>query len=87
MECSLTKGELIRLERGQGSFRLNCNAGTIWLTTGDGIDRLIKAGSCFEIPAGCLVVAEALEFSKFHMGGTHALNSRPTPTWFANWLR
>jgi hypothetical protein len=75
MECRLTKGELIRLDGGKGGIKLSCKSGAIWLTTGDGLDRMIEAGCCFEIPSGCLAVAEALKSSEFRLGDALTANS------------
>lgn len=68
MECCLNKAELIRLDGGKGGLVLQCMTGTLWLTTGDGKDHLIKAGTCFEVPADKLAVAEALETAEFRLG-------------------
>ncbi len=74
MECSLTKGELIRLDGGKGGLMMHCTAGTIWLTIGDGNDHLIKAGIGFRIPAGYLAVAEALECTELRLEGAVSLD-------------
>jgi quercetin dioxygenase-like cupin family protein len=70
MECSLEKGELIRLDGGKNGLVLHCMAGTLWLTTGDGRDHLIKAGSGFEVPVDKVALAEALETAEFRLGET-----------------
>jgi hypothetical protein len=68
MECCLEKGELIRLDGGKRGLLLNCNAGTVWVTSGNGADYLIPSGKRFEIPARQIVVVEALENAEFCLG-------------------
>lgn len=68
MECCLTKGELIRLDGGNGGLLLHCMAGTVWLTSGNGADYLIHAGKRFELPAHQIAVVEALESAEFCLG-------------------
>jgi len=68
MECSLTKGELFRLDGGKRGILLQCMAGTLWLTSGDGNDYLIKAGASFEILTNMVAVVEALESVEFRLG-------------------
>jgi len=68
MECCLAEGELIRLDGGTGGLVLRCTGGTVWLTLGDGADYLVHAGRSFELPAGRIAVAEALEPAEFYLG-------------------
>ncbi len=68
MECCLAEGELIRLDGGTAGLVLRCTGGTVWLTCGDGADYLVSAGRSFELPAGRLAVAEALETAEFCLG-------------------
>jgi Protein of unknown function (DUF2917) len=68
MECSLAKGELIRLDGGTGGLVLRCTGGTVWLTCGDGADYLIRAGRSFELAAHRTAVTEALESAEFCLG-------------------
>ena len=68
MECCLTKGELIRLDGGKCGLLLNCNAGLVWITSGNGADYLVPAGKRFEIPARQIAVVEALESAEFCLG-------------------
>lgn len=75
MECSLKKGELIRLDGGKNGLALHCMTGTLWLTTGDGRDHLINAGTGFEVPLDKVAVAEALETSEFRLGETLLVDS------------
>jgi Protein of unknown function (DUF2917) len=75
MECRISKGELFRLDGGKGGLKIICSTGAIWLTTGDGVDRIIKAGFSFEIPSGCLAVAEALELTELCLGEAKNLGS------------
>lgn len=74
MECCLTKGELIRLDGGKDGLLLHCMAGTVWLTSGDGADFLIRAGKRIEIPASRIAVAEALEPAEFRLGDASPAN-------------
>lgn len=60
MECCLGKGELMRLSGGAEGLVLFCLKGTIWLTTGDGRDYLVRQGSSFELKEGDQALAEAL---------------------------
>ena len=75
MQCCLTKGELIRLDGGKGGLLLNCMAGTVWLTSGNGADYLIPAGKRFEIPARQIAVVEALESAEFCLGEAQAVDT------------
>ena len=75
MECCLTKGELVRLDGGKDGLQLHCMAGTVWLTSGDGADYLIRAGKRFELPAGRMAVVEALESAEFRLGEALAADS------------
>jgi len=68
MECSLAKGELIRLDGGSGGLVLRVTGGAVWLTCGDGADYLIRAGRSFELPAHQTAVIEALESAEFYLG-------------------
>lgn len=74
MECTLSKGELIRLDGGKGGILLHCMSGTVWLTSGDRTDYLIKAGTSFEIPRNMIAVVEALEPVEFRLGETIAVD-------------
>ena len=76
MECCLEKGELIRLDGGKNGLLLNCNAGTVWVTSGNGADFLIPSGKRFEIPAGRIAVVEALESAEFCLGEALAADAR-----------
>ena len=76
MECTLTKGELIRLDGGKGGVLLHCMAGTLWLTSGDGTDYLIKAGTSFEITTNRIAVVEALESVEFRLGEAQSVDLR-----------
>lgn len=60
MECSLGKGELMRLSGGERGLALRCLRGTIWLTIGDGRDYLVKQGTSFELRESASALAEAL---------------------------
>lgn len=60
MECSLSQGELIRLDGETDGVIIRCTGGTIWLTCGDGRDYLVSAGNSFALGAGQFAVAEAL---------------------------
>jgi len=75
MDCCISKGELVRLDGGRGGLQLYCVSGTVWLTSGDGVDYLIGAGTRFDIPAGRNAVVEALENSDFRLG--EALPANP----------
>ena len=80
MECCLTKGELIRLDGGKGGLLLNCNAGLVWITSGNGADYLVPAGQRFEISARQMAVVEALESAEFCLGealAADAMTHRP----------
>lgn len=68
MECSLSQGELIRLDGEKDGVILRCTSGTIWLTCGDGRDYLLSAGSTFELAAGQVAVAEALKTAECTLG-------------------
>ena len=50
-------------------------AGTVWLTSGDGADYLIRAGKQFEIAARQIAIVEALESADFRLGEALAANS------------
>lgn len=63
MDCSLEKGEVLRLGGGSG-LRLHCTQGALWITIGDGRDYVIRAGSGFELEKGCIALAEALTSAK-----------------------
>ncbi len=68
MKCTLSRGELIRLDGGKSGILLHCVDGTLWLTSGDGTDYLIKAGTSFEVTAKMSAVVEALESVEFRLG-------------------
>ncbi|NTW99100.1 MAG: DUF2917 domain-containing protein [Geobacteraceae bacterium] len=68
MECSLSQGELIRLDGERDGVILRCCSGTIWLTCGDGRDYLLSAGNSFELAAGQIAVAEALHGAECTVG-------------------
>ena len=68
MECSLSQGELIRLDGEKDGVILRCSSGTIWLTCGDGRDYLLSAGNSFELAAGQVAVAEALQAAECTLG-------------------
>ncbi len=80
MECSLSRGELIRLDGGKDGVILRCSSGTIWLTCGDGRDYLLSAGNSFELAARKTAVAEALMAAECTLGKPHvACNSLQRP--------
>ena len=60
MECTLSEGELIRLEGGRYGMILRCTSGAVWLTKGDGTDYLVTPERCFIIAKGTTALAEAL---------------------------
>jgi len=68
MECSLSQGELIRLDGEKDGVILRCTSGTIWLTCGDGRDYLLSAGNSFELAARQVAVAEALQAAECTLG-------------------
>jgi len=68
MECTLSQGELIRLDGEKDGAILRCGSGTIWLTCGDGRDYLLSAGKSFELAAGQVAVAEALQAAECTLG-------------------
>jgi len=68
MECSLSQGELIRLDGGKDGMLLRCSAGTVWLTCGDGTDYLIAGGRSYSLSAGRTAIIEALEPAEFSLG-------------------
>jgi len=74
MECCLAKGELIRLDGGNGGLVLRCTSGAVWLTCGDGADYLLRAGNSFKLPAHRTAVSEALESAEFCLGEAVAAN-------------
>jgi hypothetical protein len=61
MECYLTQGELIRVDGGKEGVTLRCSSGTVWLTCGNGVDYLLRAGKSFAVAANQVAVAEALQ--------------------------
>ena len=71
MECSLSQGELIRLDGEKDGVILRCGSGTIWLTCGDGRDYLLSAGNSFELAARQVAVAEALVVAECTLGKPH----------------
>lgn len=68
MECTLSQGELIRLDGEKDGVIMRCGSGTIWLTCGDGRDYLLSAGKSFELAAGQVAVAEALQTAECTLG-------------------
>ncbi|MFZ2950546.1 MAG: DUF2917 domain-containing protein [Desulfuromonadaceae bacterium] len=68
MECSLSQGELIRLDGEKDGVILRCSSGTIWVTCGDGRDYLLSAGNRFELSAQQNAVAEALHAAECTIG-------------------
>ena len=80
MECSLSQGELIRLDGEKDGVILRCSSGIIWLTCGDGRDYLLSAGKSFELAAHKTAVAEALQVAECTIGKPmSARNSLPRP--------
>ena len=71
MECSLSQGELIRLDGEKDGVILRCTSGIIWLTCGDGRDYLLSAGNSFELSARQVAVAEALHAAECTVGKPH----------------
>ncbi len=59
MDCSLEKGEVLRLGGGP-RLRLHCTQGALWITIGDGRDYVIRSGCSFELEKGCTALTEAL---------------------------
>lgn len=60
MECCLGQGEVMRLNGGIHGLLLQCLEGTVWITTGDGRDYLVRQQTSFQIRTGVSAVAEAL---------------------------
>jgi len=60
MECSLGKGDLLRLAGGSKGALLHCLEGTVWLTKGDGADYLVHQGESFWLAAAQAALVEAL---------------------------
>jgi hypothetical protein len=67
MECSLGKGELMRLSGSERGLLLHCLSGTIWLTTGDGRDYLVLQGKSFQLQEGASALAEALDSGRIRL--------------------
>jgi hypothetical protein len=67
MECSLARGDLLRLEGGARGVVLACLKGTLWLTCGDGVDYLVKQGSRFSLEAGSQALVEGIAAAEFRL--------------------
>ncbi|GEM_PF-5838527 len=67
MECTLAKGELLRLDGGGCGVIIRCSGGELWLTCGDGADYLIRAGCSFELKSRLQAVVEALDGAAFSL--------------------
>ncbi|HBA86706.1 MAG TPA: hypothetical protein DCZ75_01600 [Geobacter sp.] len=67
MKCCLGKGELTQLTGGRRGLRLRCLKGTIWVTTGDGVDYLVQQGNSFDLKAGATALAEALDTAEMRL--------------------
>jgi hypothetical protein len=50
----------MQLAGGQRGLMLRCLTGTLWLTTGNGMDYLIYEGRSFNLGAGVTALIEAL---------------------------
>jgi hypothetical protein len=79
MEFCLGEGELLRLEGGKRGVVLRCNAGTVWLTKGDGIDYLIPAGRRLVLAKGESALVEALEPAELRLGEAATAGDMTTP--------
>jgi hypothetical protein len=82
MECSLERGDLLRLEGGRQGTLLHCLKGTLWLTKGDGRDYLVHGGGSLRLEAGAAAVVEALRPAELRMeaAGRPAADSRSVLT-------
>lgn len=67
MECTLERGDLLRLAGGSQGVALRCLRGTLWLTQGDGVDYLVQAGNSFSLAAGVTALVEGLESAEFRL--------------------
>jgi len=67
MKCALKKGELFRLEGGNGGTVLRCPAGTLWVTTGDGRDYLLSDSRTLQIAPGVIALVEALQDAEIRL--------------------
>jgi len=67
MKCALKKGELFRLESGNGGTLLRCLSGTLWVTTGDGRDYLLSASRTLRLSPGIAALVEALQEAEMRL--------------------
>jgi hypothetical protein len=67
MKCALKKGELFRLEGGNGGTVLRCLAGALWITTGDGRDYLLTDSRTLQASPGKTALVEALQDTEIRL--------------------
>jgi len=60
MDCTLGKGELLRINGHPGGMVLRCIKGTVWITNGNGMDYLVHEGKIFRLDPAATTVIEAL---------------------------
>jgi hypothetical protein len=60
MDCTLGKGDLLRINGHPRGIVLRCLKGTVWITNGNGIDYLVHEEGIFRLDPTATAVIEAL---------------------------
>jgi hypothetical protein len=78
MDCTLGKGDLLRINGQPGGVVLRCLKGTVWITNGNGIDYLVHEEGVFRLDPTATALIEALCFAEVSLkpvecgtAGTH----------------
>jgi hypothetical protein len=79
MDCTLGKGDLLRINGGPKGIVLRCLKGTVWITNGNGIDYLVHEEGIFRLDPTATAVIEALGSAEVNLESVEckAAGSRP----------
>ena len=79
MDCTLGKGDLLRINEQPGGIVLRCLKGTVWITNGNGVDYLVHEGNMFRLDSAATAVIEALGCAEVHLESVECEAAGPRP--------
>ena len=79
MDCTLSKGDLLRINGQPRGGVLRCLQGTVWITNGNGLDYLVHEGNLFRLDAAATALVEALGPAEVHLESVECAATGPRP--------
>lgn len=79
MDCTLDKGDLLRINGHPRGIVLRCLKGTVWITNGNGVDYLVHEEDIYRLDPTASAVVEALGCAEVNLESVEceAAGARP----------